>query len=279
MAAAGRAKTPRSHQPKAGNTLPEETNCGRLPAMRLTTAAWRAINPTVSAVPSHLPGYMPFDGRVKTLASSPNHSIDEGLTDFFDINSDGCLDVLVTAPGLYSKDHALLVNGQNGQLGFGGPQNMAIQGVLGADATSIKLSNPNMTPFDLDGDGRINLVHVPPSRPTPSMIRQQIGGKWTWVGRAIETANAQNIKIDLGSDTLDTQVMDVDFDGLVDVSVSTGRNSRRSSPRALPGWRRAVRRCDADRTERRNRQSRSSDECAFRIAACQYGSAMARRAS
>ncbi|RDJ94302.1 hypothetical protein B4Q13_15385, partial [Lacticaseibacillus rhamnosus] len=47
-------------------------------------------------------------------------------------------------------------------------------------------------------------------------------GTWTWKGRAVETSDGLSPKIDLGKDGLDTQVMDVDFDGLVDVVITTG---------------------------------------------------------
>ncbi len=43
------------------------------------------------------------------------------------------------------------------------------------------------------------------------------------LGRACSGhSQSRNVKIDFGKDTLDTQAMDVNFDGLVDVVVSTG---------------------------------------------------------
>src|SRR3970282_1576660 len=47
-------------------------------------------------------------------------------------------------------------------------------------------------------------------------------GKWWWTGREVTTASQQSVKIDFGKDTLDHQVLDVNFDGLVDVVVSSG---------------------------------------------------------
>ena len=100
-----------------------------------------------------LAGYEAIDERIREIASSPPHSLDEELSSLFDINSDGLPDVLVTAPGLYGDGHGYFLNGP-GAVGdsFDDPQDMGIQGVLGANATTIKLSNLNLAPLDLDGD-------------------------------------------------------------------------------------------------------------------------------
>src|SRR5690606_14053188 len=47
-------------------------------------------------------------------------------------------------------------------------------------------------------------------------------GRWQWLGRAIQTADGLNPKLDLGKDAMFTRVVDVNFDGLVDVVRSTG---------------------------------------------------------
>src|SRR5262245_9346425 len=53
---------------------------------------------------------------------------------------------------------------------------------------------------------------------TPQLLVKTL----TWVGRSIATASGQNAKVDFGRDTLDTKVVDVNFDGLVDLVVSSG---------------------------------------------------------
>src|SRR5690606_37114969 len=124
---------------ESGGVLPASSSCGYLPPMEFDYSRLAGFRPDRTPDNNPLPGYMPFDGRAITLENSPEHSIDEALTDFFDINSDGLPDVLVTAPGLHSQDHAVFFNGEGGIRGFGAAQNMGIQGVLGANSNSIKL--------------------------------------------------------------------------------------------------------------------------------------------
>jgi|GEM_PF-816301 len=212
------SETPR----EAAGFLAKVTGCGRLPAMKFAYSKVEGFEPDGKGARSSLTGYMPFDGRAQSLANSPRHSIDEALTDFYDINSDGLPDVLVTAPGLYQNGHAVFFNGEGGVHGFGPDTNMSVDGVLGANAGSITLKNLNLSAQDLDGDGRVNFVHMPRVKKYSIYDPQNIDGKWAWVGRVIETASNQNVKIDFGKDTRGTQVVDVNFDGLVDVVVSTG---------------------------------------------------------
>ena len=50
------------------------------------------------------------------------------------------------------------------------------------------------------------------------------GGQWSWLGRDVQTADGLSPKIDFGRDASGIRVVDVNFDGLVDVVrvVSTG---------------------------------------------------------
>jgi RHS repeat-associated protein len=168
-------------------------------------------------------GYEDFDSTVHTFASSPDHSVNEELTDLFDINSDGLPDVLVTAPGLYGNKHGVFFNG------FGGKPDSFTQctigvapGTLGATATDITLKNLNLSAQDLDGDGVIDLLHMPSFKQYAVYTPKGEGCEWMWQGREINTATGQNLKIDFGKDTLETKVMDVNGDGLVDVVYSGG---------------------------------------------------------
>jgi hypothetical protein len=170
-----------------------------------------------------LPGYEGFDERIRDLASSPPHSVDEATSDLFDIDSDALPDVLVTAPGTYGPAHGVFFNSARGQAdSFGAATPMGVRGVLAASAGTIRLSNLNVVPLDLDGDALIDLLHMPAVREYSMYTPELVSGAWGWTGRAVETASGQNVKIDFGRDTLETQVVDVNFDGLVDVVVSTG---------------------------------------------------------
>jgi RHS repeat-associated protein len=169
-----------------------------------------------------LPGYEAFNETLHTMSASPDHSVDEELTDLFDINADGLPDILVTAPGLYGGKHGVFFNGKGGTPDSFGADTVAVQGVKPDDANTISLKNLNVSAQDLDGDGIINLLHMPMVKTysvyTPTLVGQQ----WTWIGRPITTALQQSPKIDWGKDTLDLRVMDVNADGLVDVVLSTG---------------------------------------------------------
>jgi RHS repeat-associated protein len=181
------------------------SNCPRLPPMKF--------------------GYTPYaiGGSVQELAGSPPHSVDEALSDLFDVNSDGLPDVLVTAPGTYGSGHAAFFNSPSGVANsFGGATRIGVQGVNGATASTIRLSNSNVAPLDLDGDATIDLLHMPMTRRYAVYSPRNIAGTWNWVGRTVDTADGLSPKIDLGRDASETRVLDVNFDGLVDVVRTTG---------------------------------------------------------
>jgi RHS repeat-associated protein len=209
---------------ESGEAVEALTGCEKLPPMTFEYSHVKGYNVDGDAVGATLAGYEAFDERVRDVSSSPPHSIDEALTDYFDINADGLPDVLVTAPGLYGNDHAVFFNSEGGKKdAFGGDIALGVAGVLGANSGTIKLSNDNVAPLDLDGDGIVDLLHMPKVKTYSIYTPELRAGKWTWAGRAVETASQQNPKIDFGQDTLETRLVDVNFDGLVDVVVSTGK--------------------------------------------------------
>ena len=180
---------------------------------------------TTSGAPSSstLPGYEGFDARLIQIAQSPNHSVDEQLIDLFDVNSDALPDVLVTAAGLYGSGHGVFFNGDSGNANrFGGVVPMSVTGVIGGGPSVITLKNLNVAALDVDGDAAINLLHMPKVKTYAVYEPALTPAGWTWRGREVTTASGQSPKIDFGKDVLDTQVMDVNFDGLVDVVVTTG---------------------------------------------------------
>lgn len=152
--------------------------------------------------------------RTRVTRSSPTTSTS---------NSDGLPDVLVTAPGLYGNDFGVFFNSAGGvRHSFRAAQQVGVQGVLGANSGSIKLSNANVAPLDFDADGTIDFLHMPKVKTYSYYTPRLVGSKWTLVGTVIDAASKQNAKIDLGKDGAETRVMDVNADGMVDVVVSTG---------------------------------------------------------
>ena len=209
---------------KLADSTAAAPTCPILPPMEFGYTRVQPHETDGSAGQIQIPGYEGFDARIRSMAGSPPHSVDEALTDLYDVNSDGLPDILVTAPGLYNDGHAVFFNGPNGAANtFGSATEMGvIGGVKGTNASTITLRNLNLAALDLDGDAVINLLHMPRVKTYAIFTPQKIGGRWMWSGRAVDTADGQSPKIDWGRDTLDTQVVDVNFDGLVDVVVSTG---------------------------------------------------------
>src|SRR5262249_8546998 len=145
---------------EVGEVVPP-TGCATLPPM---TFDYQHVLPFgTSGNPSarDLPGYEGFDERIHAMVNSPDHSVDEALTDLFDVNADGLPDVLVTQPGLYGGKHGVFFNGAGGKPDTFGLDSIAVAGVLGATANDITLANLNVSPQDLDGDGIIDLLHMP----------------------------------------------------------------------------------------------------------------------
>ncbi|MCB9583780.1 MAG: hypothetical protein H6718_00190, partial [Polyangiaceae bacterium] len=162
-------------------------------------------------------GFEPFDVTVREFLNSPSVSVDEGNTDLFDINSDGLPDVLATA-GSTSAEHRVFFNGAGGELtNFGKAVPMGVDGFSG-----LPLSSPNVVPLDLDGDGRINLLHMPKGKQYSVLSPEESSTGWVWRNRTVTSAGTLSSKIDFTEQALDTKVVDVDFDGLVDLVVSSG---------------------------------------------------------
>jgi RHS repeat-associated protein len=208
------------------NGLLGDTNCGLLPPMTFDYSHVKGFNTAGTAVGSGLTGYEAFDARIKQIGGDPPHSVDEELTDYFDVNADGLPDVLVTAPGVYGNDYGVFFNSAGGVRDtFGAVSQLGVTGVLGANSGTIKLSNNNVMALDLDSDGIVDLLHMPKVK-TYAAYRFTPPGpgssKWMLVGSAIDVANKQSPKIDLGRDAAETRVVDVNFDGMVDLVVSTG---------------------------------------------------------
>ena len=199
------------------------TNCPALPAMTFGYQHVAGYNLAGSTQTADLPGYEPFDERVINFTNSPPNSIDEDLTDLFDINADGLPDVLVTNPAEFNGNLGVFFNGAGGQANsFSNAYPMPVYGVPGEDANVINLSNLNVSAADINGDGIIDLIHMPQVQTYSVYTPQGSGTSYSWVGTAITTASQQSPKIDFGDDAQNIQVLDVNGDGLVDVVYSSG---------------------------------------------------------
>jgi RHS repeat-associated protein len=207
----------------ASETLPAGTGGPLLPAMTFDYQHVTPYNGDGTPGSVDLAGYEGFDDRTVPMAQSPDHSVDEALADLFDINSDGLPDLLVTMPALYGGSDGVFFNGTSGAVNSVTPGTVPVLGALGATAADITLANPNILAADLDGDGTIDFLHQPAVKTyavyTPT---KQPNGSFALVGRNIPAANLQDPHLDLGSDTPDINVMDVNGDGLVDVVRATG---------------------------------------------------------
>jgi RHS repeat-associated protein len=198
------------------------TSCARLPPMKF---GYSHVTPfkTNGAVGSvTLAGYEGFDERVRSIAGSPPHSLDEQLTELMDIDSDALPDVLVTAGGVYGPGHGVFFGSRASADAFLGAESMCIEGVLGATTSTLSLSNLNLATLDLDGDATVDLLHMPKTRTYAVYTPRRTQQGWCWQGRTIDTASSQSPKIDLGKDAAETRVIDVNEDGLLDVVVATG---------------------------------------------------------
>jgi len=206
----------------ANGNLPTTTGCPMLPAMTLGYTHVTPYHSDGSPGTADLAGFEGFDERVTTMGSSPQHSVDEEYTDLFDVNADGLPDVLVTMPWLYGGSHGVYFNGKSGGANAFTAGTVGVQGVLGDDATTISLSNTNVSSGDIDGDGVIDLINMPQAKTYSVYTPQAQGSGWIWAGRAITTAAAQSPEINFSGNGMNVQRMDVNGDGLVDVVVSTG---------------------------------------------------------
>jgi RHS repeat-associated protein len=195
------------------------SNCPRLPAMTFDYTHVAPYTTGGQAGGSPLSGFEPFDERIHLIEGSPDRSAADDESDFFDLNADALPDFMVTQPGIYGSGFGVFLNSANGIADtFSDPANLAVVGVDGATAGNLRLSNPNVTPLDADGDGIVDLLHAPAAK-TYAIYKIGPSG---WVGKSVTTASQQDLKIDFGRDALTTRVLDVNGDGLIDVVVSTG---------------------------------------------------------
>jgi RHS repeat-associated protein len=203
-------------------SLPEQTNCSVLPPIRLTYTHVEGSTGGSVASPA-IQGFEAFNEQVHAVASSPPDAIDSVETALQDVDGDGVSDVLVTAPALFGGHHyGVFFNDTDGTTVSFRQALMPVQGVLGAAAGDIRLSNFNVVPLDIDGDGVSDLVHMPQVKTYAVYSAVEEGKGFVWRGRTVGTPDGLSPRIDFGKDAQNIKVVDVNFDGLVDVVRSTG---------------------------------------------------------
>ncbi|UJR84875.1 SpvB/TcaC N-terminal domain-containing protein [Sandaracinus amylolyticus] len=184
-----------------------------------------------------------LDGTVRDVIGSPPHSVDEARSDLFDVNSDGLPDLVVTDPARYRTSEGRPAAGVFFN-GFRGPNaapaetaaqfSAAVPVAVPSGMDSVMaLSNPNVAPMDIDGDGRSDLLHMPRQRtygwfaPTRTPSREgefspaAQGWQWSYEQITLPQTDADP-RIDLGRDGQHIQVLDVNNDHLIDVVRTTG---------------------------------------------------------
>ena len=201
----------------------QATSCPRLPAMVFGYSHVDAFDTTGAPGFSDLSGFEGFDERIRKMKTSPTNSLDEELSDLFDVNGDALPDVLVTAPGSFGGKHGVFFNAPGGVAdAFDSAQTISVAGVVGVDVNVLSLKNTNVNPLDVDGDGIVELLHMPAVK-TYSVYSPLFGPQgWKWQGREVSLASNLNPKIDFSTDAVDIRTLDVNFDGLIDVVISTG---------------------------------------------------------
>jgi len=219
---------------KVGNALVPEGELGTdivgelLPPMRFSYTSPAATSSTI-------PGFGGIDATVHHSAASPDHSADEGRVDFFDVNSDGLPDLLVTDPARYAEGAGVYFNGfPNGAPGQAGAFSEG-QGVDVPEglAGTLNLSNLNVLPMDVDGDGRVDVLHMPKSANYGYFVLSKLPARQGQPYTPLEDWSFHHVtdllptgvtdpRIDLGKDGLAVKTLDLNGDHLIDVVRTTG---------------------------------------------------------
>jgi RHS repeat-associated protein len=199
-----------------------------LPPMRFSYSAPKATTKTVA-------GFGGLDGTVHVSKASPGHSANEGRVDFFDVNSDGLPDVLVTDPARYEHGAGVFFNGfARSTPGDAGDFSEGMRvGIPEGLSGTLTLSSLNILPMDVDGDGRSDVLHMPRQANYGYFV---LSKEPVASGRSYEPLEGWSFhhvtnllpkgvtdpRIDLGKDGTTIKTLDVNNDHLIDVVRTSG---------------------------------------------------------
>ncbi len=199
-----------------------------LPPMRFSYSAPKATTKTVA-------GFGGLDGTVHVSKASPAHSANEGRVDFFDVNSDGLPDVLVTDPARYEDGAGVFFNGfARGTPGDAGDFSEGMRvGIPAGLSGTLTLSSLNILPMDVDGDGRSDVLHMPRQAnygyfvlsKEPVASGQSYEPLEGWSFHHVTNLLPKGVtdpRIDLGKDGTTIKTLDVNNDHLIDVVRTSG---------------------------------------------------------
>ena len=161
-----------------------------------------------------------LDGTILDLAGSPDESLGDGRRDLLDVDGDGLPDVYETDPTQPGTMPQYLLNNGYG-IPAGAKQEMAGGG-------NLMLWNTNVRLMDVDGDGRVEMMHMPNfgsyssfrlncQEPQPGDDGAMRECWW----ESPETADV-NSHIDLTTDAEEIRLVDINGDGLTDVVRTAG---------------------------------------------------------
>ena len=203
-------------------SLPFPSNCPTLPPLTFSYQHVAGYDTSNNPQGVDLPGFEAFDERILTMAQSPSVSLNALRADLYDVNADALPDVLHTEPGTYGGKHGVFFNGSGGIADRFVQDTMTVSSPIGDTPATLSWDNQNVNPLDLDGDGIIDLLHMPLVKTYAVYTPTFANSAWVWQGRSIATASQQNPKIDFGKDGSEIKLMDVNGDGLVDVVRNAG---------------------------------------------------------
>lgn len=192
-----------------------------------------------SALAAGIDGFPALDGTRRRGDTSPRDSAGDPRADLYDVNSDGLVDLVVTDPvrfrtaaggpaaGVYFNGF-VGTNARPSKPGtFSEPIAVAVPAAL---ADAMQLSNPNLAPMDVDGDGRSDLLHMPRVREygyftpvrAPGNQASPADQAWRFAHLDVDLGEGLDPRVDLARDGDRIRVLDVNADGLVDVLRTSG---------------------------------------------------------
>ena len=207
------------------------------PLLPPLTFGYSSTRPSTSTIA----GFGGLDATVHTSPASPTHSVDEAVSDFFDVNSDGLPDLIVTNPARYRTASGAPAVGVffNGFSGTGtapaaaGTFSRAVSVAVPPHLSDVMdLSNSNVVPMDIDGDGRSDLLHMPrranygyfiaTRNDNANAVRPASQGwEFSHVPVALERG-VTDPRLDLSRDGAHMRAIDVNNDHLIDIVRTTG---------------------------------------------------------